>query len=228
MNRSAIVTLNIGNREEALLSKPFFHLYCRRYDLDFIVIHEKKLKINPNRRKPRLGIHLEKFQLAELLPYYDRIAYVDSDILIHPNAPDIFSQVDEQAIGCVFEDIGEEAWKRQEEWDKVQAMLGKLAGSHHYFNAGVVVFSKCHQHLFDLKLGIPGGRWPDQTFLNYHARKLALRIEELPVKFNFLPIFPDWQDSTLRLKQYFVHYAGRKNKPIMRADALLFRQAWGF
>ncbi|MCC5788788.1 MAG: hypothetical protein JJT75_04080 [Opitutales bacterium] len=224
----AIVTLNIGNRKEALFSEPFFHRYCARYGLDFVVINEKRFKLNPNRWKPRLGIHFEKFQLLELFDDYDRIAYLDSDILIHPKAPDIFEQVDEATIGCVFEDVGKDAWKREEEWDKVQALLGKLPEVHRYFNSGVMVLSKWHKRLFDLNLGIPSGRWLDQTFLNYHSRKLNLPVKEISPQFNFLPVFPGWHDSKVRLSQYFVHYAGRKNKSIMRTDALLFREAWGF
>lgn len=219
MMRKALVTLNIGDRKEAAWSRPCFERYCQRHDLDRVVIRERRLYLKPNRWKPRLGIHLEKFQMADLFETYDRIAYLDSDILIHPQAPDIFAEVDAGEIGCVFEDVGSEAWKREEEWHRAEAMLGPLPGKHRYFNAGVLVFGKVHQPLFNLKLGLPGGRWPDQTFLNYHSRKLRMAIRELPRTFNFLPSFPGWQEPSVRAQQYFVHYAGRNNKALLETDA---------
>lgn len=220
MKPRALVTLNIGNREEAVISKPFFERYCQRHDLEWIVIKERHLQLKPNFWKPRLGIHLEKFQIGELFDQYDRIAYIDSDVLIHPEAPDLFAQVNDGEVGCVFEDVGPEAWKRKEEWDKAEALLGPLPGKHRYFNAGVLVFGQAHKLLFDLDHGLPGGRWPDQTFLNYHSRKLGMRIKELPRKFNFMPLFPGWPDAAFRRDQHFVHYAGRRNKARMQADAL--------
>ncbi|NBB79748.1 MAG: hypothetical protein GVY36_09925 [Verrucomicrobia bacterium] len=219
MIRRALVTLNIGNRDEAVISKPFFYGYCQRHNLDFVVIHERRFHLTPNRRRPRLGIHLEKFQIAELFDYYDRIAYLDSDVLIHSEAPDLFAQVAPDEIGCVFEDVGPDAWKRDEEWQKAEALLGPLEERHRYFNAGVMVFGRAHRELFNLKLGLLGGRWPDQTFLNYHSRQLGMTVKELPQTFNFLPIFHGWEDPAVRAQQHFVHYAGRKNKPHMKADA---------
>ena len=203
-----------------MVSKPFFEHYCRRHHLEWIVIRERRLHRKPNFWKPRLGIHLEKFQMVDLFDQYERIAYIDSDVLIHPEAPDVFAQVDADEIGCVFEDIGPEAWKRDEEWHRAESLLGPLHGSHRYFNAGVLVFGRTHKSLFNLDLGLPGGRWPDQTFLNYHSRRLGMRIKELEKKFNFLPIFPGWDQISVRKEQYFVHYAGRKNKATMRIDAL--------
>lgn len=218
--RKALVTLNIGNRKEAELSRPLREHYCQRHGFEPIVIRERCFRLKPNRWKPRLGIHLEKFQIGRLFADYDRIAYLDSDVLIHPEAPDLFAEVAPDEIGCVFEDVGDEAWKREEEWQKAEALLGPVPGKFRYFNAGVLVLGKVHQPLFNLELGIPGGRWPDQTFLNYHSRKLGMAVKELPRKFNFLPTFPGWGESSVRDRQYFVHYAGRKNKASMKTDAL--------
>ena len=219
MKRRAVVTLNIGDREEAKVSKPFFECYCRRHHLEWIVIAKRRLHLKPNFWKPRLGIHLEKFQMADLFDQYERVAYVDSDVLMHPEAPDVFAEVGADEIGCVYEDVGPDAWKREEEWSKAEAMFGPLPEKHRYFNAGVLIFGRGHKPLFDLDHGLPGGRWPDQTFFNYHSRKLNMRIRELPQSFNFLPIFPGWGEPSVRRKQYFVHYAGRENKAQMLTDA---------
>lgn len=219
MIRRALVTLNIGNREEATISKPFFYCYCQRHNLDFIVIHQRRFHLTPNRRRPRLGIHLEKFQIGELFDYYDRIAYLDSDVLIHPDAPDLFARVAPDELGCVFEDVGPDAWKRDEEWQKAEALLGPLGKKHRYFNAGVMVFGQVHRELFNFKLGLPGGRWPDQTFLNYHSRQLGMSVKALPEAFNFLPIFQGWADPSVRAQQYLVHYAGSNHKTQMKVDA---------
>jgi hypothetical protein len=91
--------------------------YCKKYDIDHIVLTQPKLRIKPdiftsNRSEEEesymkylgyLPIY-EKENAFEYLNYYDQIAIIDADIYIRPDAPNIFEDFGtEQAYGAVSE-----------------------------------------------------------------------------------------------------------------------------
>ena len=73
--------------------------YCKKHDIEHYVLTKPKLRINPNpftsnrsdgaSRLGYLPIY-EKENAFDLLPKYDQIAIVDSDIYIRPDSPSIF------------------------------------------------------------------------------------------------------------------------------------------
>ncbi len=66
--------------------------YAKRINADFLVVQERKYSlllrgyVNGD-----LPVY-EKFRLADFLEQYDRVLYLDSDILITPQARDIFAE----------------------------------------------------------------------------------------------------------------------------------------
>jgi len=56
--------------------------YAKNTDADFFVIDEQRLNVSP--------IHYEKYQLANFLDGYERVLFVDTDVVVHPNSPDLF------------------------------------------------------------------------------------------------------------------------------------------
>jgi hypothetical protein len=99
--------------------------YCKKYDIDHIVLTQPKLRIKPdiftsNRSEEEESYmkHLgylpiyEKENAFEYLNYYDQIAIIDADIYIRPDAPNIFEDFGtEQAFGAVCErEMGIQDW----------------------------------------------------------------------------------------------------------------------
>ncbi len=124
-------------------------------------------------------------------------------------------------LGVVTDPSCEEAWKREEEMEKMQKKFGLLPSPiPPYFNAGVLVLSQAHRELmsFDAKRFLPG-RWPDQTYLNYFSAKWALPRCVMDPSANFLPGHPGWNDPEMRRKAWAVHFAGPQAKPAMREMA---------
>jgi len=223
--RRAVVTLAIGRggRELLDLSGPFMERYAARIGVEFIAITERRIRHRLQWRKGRVNLHLEKFQLGDLLDRFERILYLDADILVSPAAPDFFDMAAPGELGVVT-DAGEEiAWKRAEEMAAIAAKRGALKDpAPPYFNAGVLLLSRAHRELlrFDSAKLVPG-RWPDQTYLNYESALQNLPRRYLDPRANFLPEAPGWEDTATRRAAWAVHYAGEKAKPLMKADAAL-------
>ncbi len=228
-SRKALITLSIGNRPEFAFSHHIFRRYAERYNYDFVIINERKIRYRPYLLKPRFAIHLEKYQLYDIIPEYDRVVYLDSDVLISSDCPDLAEVVDITDLGCAFEDVGDAAWKRREEMIKAQTKLGPLRKPFHgFFNAGVMVLSEIHRELFrfDPEL-LAGGRWPDQTSLNYHAVRLGYSLMDLGQDWITLPVYDhQWQDRKKRCSVKMIHYAGIENKHMMEIDYATVENSW--
>ena len=228
---TALVTLAIGELPEFALSHPIFRRYARRHDLDFVHIRQRRYALSTRWFKPRRHqwLFFEKHQLRKLLETYERILYLDGDILLTPDCPNLVDLVPAGHLGCVFEDVGPRAWERHDELARAQAKAGALptppAG---YFNAGMLVVDRAHRPLFDLHACPPvGGRWPEQTALNYHAARLRLPLHPLPARCNLLAEFPTtWANAAHRRAAWVIHYAGRVNRPLMAKDFPAIAAAW--
>lgn len=220
MKRHALVTLQIGESKFFNLVNENFRKVCEKHNWSFEVINKRAYRFLPVRKRIR-RIQFEKFQVGELLKKYDRILYLDSDILIRNDLPDIFKIVPEDSIGCVMEDIGPLKWKRDEERLRAQKRLGQLPNwKEGYFNSGVFVVSKIHRRIFSTRWSsLAGGRWADQTTLNYQVHAHKFSVYPLPKEFNYHPeVCADWQKEDNRRNSFIVHYAGSEAKKTMHKD----------
>jgi len=228
---NALITLSIGLSEAERASHAIFRAYAEKYGLAFEIISEPAFRIRPNWfRKRRVWCQIEKFQLHDALGRYERVLFLDSDILLGPDCPDLFTLVPDGLLGCAYDDEGADAWKREAELRKLEKRLGTLVeGPWRYFNSGVMVLDASHRPLFEMdRKAFIRGRWPEQTLLNYRVLKRGIRIHKLDPPYNFFPTGRnDWQEDAKRLSAPVIHYAGQGSKPVMAADLPRIRQAWG-
>ncbi len=231
-SRCALVTLAIGKLDYFARTSELMRRWAEREGWDFHVIRQRRLRHNPNWPRRRYAIHLEKYQLFDYFNQYDRILYLDADILVKPAAPSPFSLVPEEAIGAVWDDVGEDAWKREEELVKLEQQQGPLPladrEAPHFFNAGVLVMSRVHQPLwiFDRNAFIRG-RWPDQSLLNYRVLREEVPVCDLGSSFNRMPVHgKNWQDAAWRRSAWLTHYASQPAKKQLWEDLPHFEQAW--
>lgn len=231
--QKALVTLAIGKPAYAARTLPLLARWARREHWDLVVLEEQKLRFNPNWPRRRFGLHIEKYQLFEYLGRYDRVIYADADILVHPDAPNLFSLVPEEAVGGVWDDTGPDFWKREEALARVAAHHGagplpERTGPR-FLNAGLLVLSRAHRELwrFDRQAFVRG-RWPDQTLFNYRLLRTETPIFPLPETCNLMPLHAeDWTQAERRRQGPLVHYASREAKEILAADLPFFERAWG-
>lgn len=198
---------------------PSFENYCGKHSLDLIINREERVKHNVNIRMPGM---FERFQIYNLLDRYERVCYVDSDIYIKSNSPNIFDVVPAKKLGiyCESVDINRDAFiGHMKNHFKLNDDI-KL-----YYNSGVIVASKIHKSMFSVeqlnkffkKPDIVVGEWPDQDYINYYILRKGMSVYDIGYKFNYL--YNDLKESKLS-EAYFIHFAGIGNRRQYISDFL--------
>jgi hypothetical protein len=156
--------------------------YARQIGADFI-----------NITIPKLGgsIAMEKYQIGGLLNDYDRILYLDADLVIDPAAPNIFARIPETHFGIFDESqstIGPRhallAWLK-DGWPDCPCTF--------YTNNGVFVCSREHQWLFDYKTLNRQLNTYEQTNMVYriwealNSSPPRIKIHWLEKSWNYMP-----------------------------------------
>lgn len=200
--KTVVCTLTVGEFFDKLAEKshPTFKAYADKIGADFVVRRESKYKI----------VGYEKFDFVkELLNTYDRVCFVDTDILIRFDAPNIFDVVPYTYFGAFNEgDLFPERVGAKKNWFKQMELEEDPVWANHriYFNTGVFVVSKYHQDLF-YPCEKQVGNFAEQTTLNYRVYESGTPIFQLPYRFNRLT-------ATIKVSgeifddSYFAHFAG--------------------
>lgn len=209
MVRRAVVTLAIGQAFEQLgrVTHPSLAAYANKCDAEFIVID-----------KPKYTEHLklltyEKLQVWDLIDvHYDQIVFVDTDILIAPDAPSLFDLCPLDTFGAV----SEEAYSMSSVHREVtQKKLGNVEWASPYFNSGVMVFGAAHKELFNPNSEIlldwisdannQDHIMSDQPILNYLINRLNFKMIDFGYRFNHTRVI---KNTEIRFSSFFIHYAG--------------------
>lgn len=208
MERRAVVTLCIGDKADAFgrYSHPPMRAYASKVGADFIKLDQRRVNftgaINFN------PILFEKYQVYDVLDTYDRVLFLDTDILVTPHAPDIFDDVPADRTGGVFEDFGTEQEHRRGLIVKVQEVLGDVGWKEGFMNSGAFVVSKRHRDVFRSyqQHGFYDGCY-EQTNTNWYMHKAGFPPVNVDWRFNFMGLMRVYHGPVHR-EAYFIHYAG--------------------
>jgi lipopolysaccharide biosynthesis glycosyltransferase len=208
-NKRAIVTVVIGDRARrfASITTPFLHHYGARIGADVVVVDEKWSYEGPTP-------HYAKMICGELLERYERVVFLDDDVLVARDCPDIFALVPETHFGAFVVD------KHTNYHDKgiqlIQEVLPDLQWKTPYFNSGVMVASRAHRAVFDMTTpdtrlwmaneasGLP--TWYDQTILNYKVQQLGIPLFDIEYKFNHTTVCHTHE----RFSSHMIHCKGHR------------------
>ena len=94
--RRAVLTIVNGEKYKAIWERvePYFIAYAEKCDAELIVMSEGDVP----------SAHWLKFGMYDLLhKQFDRIAFIDADILIRPDTPSLFDIVPEDQFGIFNE-----------------------------------------------------------------------------------------------------------------------------
>lgn len=195
----------------ALLTHPLMKRYAACHGLKFIVLRD--------RSSEGLPAHYAKYQIRGLLNEFDRIVFVDTDILVHPCAPSLLEIVPPSHFGAYL--ASEHSDVHDEAVVAIQNRLGDVGWGREYFNSGVMVISHDHAKIFDTALGTEISFW-EQTQLNYNVRTLSIPLFDIGYPFNHVQAAGE---PPRRMDSYFIHYAGPGHrmgpKPVQIAEDLL-------
>jgi len=214
---NAIVTICIGitHQKYAQTSYPTIEKYARKIGAKLITINQTKLsKASP---------HFEKFQLYDLLTKYDRIIYLDTDLIIHDDCPNLFDIVPEDEMGAFDESPFRDHQQHMEQASTTYHIDINENYDGSYYNTGVMVISRLHRDMFKLPSSQSIYNHFDQSYLNLYIQANNIKMFKLHHKFNRMPLL-DEVTGEHRLNSNIIHYAGILNN----ADKIMINdlQRW--
>jgi hypothetical protein len=213
--RIGIMTIVAGDKYHEIWerSRPFFEAYADKCGADLLVLEN----LPDHLPSP----HWAKFSIHELLKkQYDRIAFIDADILIRPDSPNIFDVVPEDQFGIFNEGLFTPRSVCLYEVQKAYGIALPKWNGKDYFNTGVMVVSREHRHIFKITGPIKDIRnsFGEQTYLNMRIMSSGVKVFHLHHNYNRMSIL-DKVTGLTRLASFFVHYAGEGYGPtIERMD----------
>ncbi len=218
MRSTLVLTIAIGEAYQRLakITHPTLKAYAERLGADFRCIRQPKLATTTP--------HWEKFQVAHWLERYERVLYLDTDLLVRDDTPDLFALVPPTQLGA-FNEAPFTFRSHELMIDTCKAYGVTLPDwDGRYINTGVMVLSQAHRALF-AKPAEERFSFYEQTFLNVRLAQLGVALYELPYRFNRMHCV-DRLVGQHRLASYIVHYAGAPNLASVMQLARDDRRAW--
>lgn len=212
----ATISTRAGTEWEIIcrMAHEYMQKYATKCGVDFKVITQFK--------HPHQHVCWGKLELFEQLPEYDRILYVDSDILIRPNSPNLFEIVPEGQCALYNEDhFGRPMRKMammsyRDAYNDILKKMDKptiqFEYQNKYYNAGVFMVDKTCNFIItpekELKI-----RWIEQTYFNLIIQSQKLPVYELPYGYNAMGS----EKNSLEKNMHFLHFAGMATNQRMTA-----------
>ena len=212
--KKAIFTLAIGDNpmyQAAILS---FQHYADKVGADLIISDSLHYPINI--QDPKFNASAawtEKLRIGELQHQYDRVLYVDADVLITPHARNVFELYPDLETAYWFDEgVIQE---RAEDVAMICETLGQVNWAKNnnrpvYYNAGIILTSRqCElfkkTKLEDLQKVCNVITHYDQSYFNYTLHRHKIKHSSFDKAFNRMDMFG--QEGYLDAD--FIHYAGK-------------------
>lgn len=222
---NAVVTLSIGDEYDSIgkITFPLMRDYARKILADCIVLDTPKLNLG--------FYHYEKLQIFDLFERYERIIFLDNDLLMTPRCPNLFSVTPREKFGAFR--VSDYTKLHDNAIRIVQDELGEIGWGRGYFNSGVMVASRQHREVFNKDNGLlkwisrdtTGELFANQTYINYLVKKFRIEVYDIGYKFNHLghdfdgnTIAP--KNSETRFRSYIIHYPGRGHRPGTKGEQI--------
>ena len=195
-----LLTIAIGDLYNRIgkLTHPSLKAYAKKIGADFLCISKPKIS--------QTSPHWEKFQIFELFNKYDRVLYVDTDIIIRDDCPDLFELIPETKLGMFKESPFTERPKEIifDVCRQYGIELEKWSGD--YYNSGIMMISKRHRKYFK-KPELEISNFFEQSYINTIIAKNDIKIFELTHEYNRMCCMDRFLGEHRRAS-YIIHYAG--------------------
>lgn len=205
MKDNLVLTISIGDyyKKISKFTLPYLKKYADKIDADFLNITEHN--------KDYITQKWNKFYIYELLNKYKRIVYLDIDMIIREDCPNLFNVVPENRLGM----FNEGRYSPRQEYieqasEYYKEPIKKWNGK--FYNSGVMVISRIHKQIFKLPRGIDYVE-TDQPYINLRIINDKIEMFDLHYDFNRMDIL-DKVCGVSRLNSYIVHYAGAPEEMI--------------
>jgi lipopolysaccharide biosynthesis glycosyltransferase len=173
----------------------------------------------------------EKLRMRSYLEQYSRVLFMDSDIIVHPDAPSLFDVVPPDCLGMTCEShlqsTSDKAWELRSFCTRTGIQMPRWDGR--YWNVGAICFSQEHRPIFDDPPCKISCDYPEQDWINVQIARLRPKMFCLPRSLH------DWaylikQEERIHelagLKRYIVHFAGQKKDANLVSDIKEYLAKW--
>lgn len=225
MSKVLLVSIAIGEaylREYNALFRPSHERYAKRHGYDFKVITDW-IK-GPHVRDTT---SFQKILVPGIFLEYDYVIFVDADILINPEAPQIHLEIASEGIGCVDQWVQPDGRRleiaRRQGWETSAADYYKLAGFtisvDKVINTGVLVFqpalhkgicNEIYANYINNCIGHRRGFHYEQSAIGYMLQSERM-VKLLDVRWNAIwPLAAAIGGDLERFcrNNWFIHFAG--------------------
>jgi hypothetical protein len=235
--RRCLFTIAVGEPYKWMfdITIPHMRAYCEKHNIDFIVVDD-------NYRRDEHPCYMKQF-INTLWWRYDRVCYVDSDVLIMPHAPNIFDCTPADKC-CAFRELeysGVQAQiQRRDQMSRDYITLYAEAYNErmieagyepvelpenlgeYYYNAGIFVCTRetC-PHVAPVAgvMQLPTSNHYDQNYFNMMIIKHKIPMHDLGYNWNRRR-GARVEESPNPLDSYFVHYLGLGQKEKLKKDVI--------
>jgi len=202
--KNAVLTIAMGEKYQkvAKLTHPTIKAYAKKIGAEFIALTDDDKKL--------ITPHWAKFAIYDLLNEYNRIIYLDTDIIVRNDCPSLFDQVPDECFGAFNEGefSSRTAWLHEavvKYNEDVNGWNGR------FYNTGVMVVSKCHQDIFKLpEQQVDMGSY-EQPYINLRVINDNIPTHHLLYRFNRMNMM-DYLTGEDPLSSFIVHYAGARDR----------------
>lgn len=197
----AVVVLAVGSKGRELLdiTGDGLKAYAARIGADFHAITGE-----PN--QPNFPLE-DKFRVGQFLDFYERVLYLDADVVVSEDAPNLFDLVPEDRLGITNEWLFG-TWDHFKDIEAIQKANGftvQKPGA--YYNTGLMVLSQPHRAVV-AKAGVPYRIYhcAEQDLINARLAEYGTQLHEFGPDLVWL-YFTDTQGKRKEGRP-FLHYAG--------------------
>lgn len=200
-------------------------MYATRIGADFLV-----KTTNTMRHLSGWQSH-ERLEMGNFFDVYDRILYLDADVIVKPETPDMFDVFDNPdhiymlneavnpAVDDSYSSLASVAEKDMFPYIKSKRPDFNAPKWHPYYNAGVMLCSRKHQNIF---MASPETYFEEyrfeQDYLNYQIWKQGHTVSPLPIEYNGIWLLIKERAEYLE-RVNIVHYIGVEKAKL--ADTML-------
>lgn len=208
MKKTAIFCLAMGDINKYKICLSSVAKYGKKYKIPFFIATQPQIYF--------INHFFEKFQCLQLLEEYDRVLYLDADIIITPKARNIFEEYpDDQYLYAFNENFDAEHMNRDTWIDMYDPDFEWPTYNNRkmYFNTGCILFSKKHLNLLNLIKQIKFTNKcftidaSEQTALNFAVSKNKIPFKSIDYSFNRMNLGKTDSENK-RYNADFIHYAG--------------------
>jgi hypothetical protein len=194
MKSNAVVTLVTTPEWDALarVTLPSQRHYAARIGADFVIL-DKRIHAHP---------HYDKWQIYDLFDTYDRILYLDADMIVRQDCPNLFNCVPHDAVGGENELKSCPAQAQQLERFCERVGIGSLPCPF-YINGGMFLASANHREVFRKpEVVVSDLPWPEQSHFNARLIGEKHKVFLLPSCFN-----DRHRQGDYLWRSYILHYS---------------------